>query len=55
MTDQKEKPKFREKLTEYGASEMKLHELIAIILNTGLRGKSTIEELSKQLLESYGS
>jgi len=55
MNNQKEKPKFREKLTEYGAGEMKLHELIAIILNTGLRGKSTIEELSKQLLESYGT
>ena len=54
MTDQKEKPKFRERLTEYGADEMELHELIAIILNTGLRGKSTIEELSKQLLKSYG-
>ena len=55
MTDQKEKPRFRERLTKYGAAKMELHELIAIILNTGLRGKSTIEELSKQLLESYGT
>ncbi len=54
MTDSKKKPRFRERLTEYGAEEMELHELIAIILNTGLRGKSTIEELSKQLLKSYG-
>ena len=55
MDNSKKKPAFREKLTHYGADEMKLHELIAIILNTGLRGKSTIEELSEQLLESYGN
>jgi len=54
MTDQKVKPQFREKLTEYGADEMELHELIAIILNTGKPGES-ISELSNKLLKSYGT
>ncbi len=54
MTDKKEKPKFREKLTEYGPKFMTIQELIAIILNTGKPGES-ITELADKLLKSYGT
>jgi len=52
--EKKEKPKFREKLAEYGTNEMSISELLAIILNTGAHGQS-VEELAKQLIKSYGS
>ncbi len=54
MIDKKGKPQFREKLTRYGADNMSIQELIAIILNTGKPGES-ITELADKLLKSYGT
>jgi len=43
----------REKLLKYGAEKLSDAELLAILLRTGIKGKSVLE-LSKEILEKYG-
>jgi len=43
----------RERLLEHGASHLTDAELVAVLLRTGVRGKSAVE-LARELLESFG-
>ena len=42
----------REKLAKYGSDKLKDHELLAILLGSGIKGLNVLE-LSKKILKEY--
>lgn len=54
IKDLPEQERPRERLMEYGASNISTSELLAILLRSGSEGKSALT-LANQLLEKYGS
>ncbi len=44
----------REKLLQFGAEALSDAELLAIVLNTGVKGKNALE-IARETLNSYGS
>lgn len=53
IKDLPESERPREKLMKYGAEKLADYELLAIILRTGVKGKSVLE-IAKEILDSVG-